>query len=83
MNAMTKPAPPDLRLTPPTAAPIVDRGRAMLPAEVAREIFDGKVSARWVLDNAPLQLRGKFGRKIVFKESAMIAWRDSLFGGGR
>lgn len=69
---------PDLRLTPPTAAPIADRGRLMLPAEVARETFNGKISARWILDNAPLHLRVPLGRKICFRENDMIAWRESL-----
>lgn len=82
MSAMTKPAPPDLRLTPQTAPPVADRGRLLLPAEVARDIFDAKISARWILDNAPVALRVPLGRRICFRANDMIAWRDSL-GGAR
>ncbi len=82
MSAMTKPAAPTLRLTLPTAPPIADRGRLLLPAEVAREIFDAKVSARWILDNAPHHLRVPLGRRICYRANDLIAWRDSL-GGAR
>lgn len=79
---MTKPAPPSLRLAAPTAPPVTDRGRLLLPAEVAREVFDGKIGPRWILENAPLALRVRLGRRVCFREQDMITWRDGL-GGAR
>lgn len=79
---MTKPTATSLRLTAPTTPPVADRGRLMLPAEVARDIFDGKIGPRWILDNAPLALRVRLGRRVCFRERDVIAWRDSLGGVG-
>lgn len=80
-SAMTKPAPPNLRLTAATVPPVADRGRLLLPAEVAREIFHEKIGPRWILENAPSALRVRLGRRVCFRANDMIAWRDGLGAG--
>jgi hypothetical protein len=81
MNAVAKdPRPRPLSITPPTAAPVRDRGRMMTPAEVAAEIFSGKIKGKWVLQNAPSRYRVPLGRLVCFRELDMIEWRESLTG---
>lgn len=81
MSAMTK---RDLRLTPATMAPVQDRGALMLPAEIAAHpaTFNGIISGRWVLENTPLHLRKKVGRKVCFYLNEMIAWAGTIDASG-
>lgn len=78
MSAVTKPR--DLRLTPLMAAPVRERGRLMLPAEVARDIFGGMIGRKWVMQHAPVATRVRLGRLVCYYEAEMVAWRDSLGG---
>lgn len=52
------------------------RGAAWSAEDVAREIFNGKVSARWVKDNFKPG-RDKIGyRTVIWWENEVRRWRD-------
>ena len=84
MSAVTKQKPDHLRISPITAAPVQDRGALMLPAEIAAHpaTFNGIISGRWVLENTPIHLRKKVGRKVCFYLNEMIAWAGTIDASG-
>jgi hypothetical protein len=55
-----------------------DRGPLLTPDEIAEQVFNGKVSGRWVLANLPLDLRVKVGRLICFRLHDAERYLDSL-----
>ena len=55
-----------------------ERGRLLGADEVAREIFGGKVSKKWVFANVPDQYRHKVGRLVLYYEGEVRVWVESL-----
>lgn len=53
-------------------------GRLMDPDEVARELFHGKVSRKWVLANVPSTYRHRVGRLVLYYEGELRQYIDTL-----
>ena len=53
-------------------------GRFADPDEVARELFHGKVSRKWVLANVPSTYRHRVGRLVLYYEGELRLYIDSL-----
>lgn len=65
-----------MKLVPKVAVP-PPRGRMMNAAVIAAEIYEGQVSAKWVLANVPNKM--KFGhRTVLWYEQDVIAFIESV-----
>ena len=60
------------------ALSVEQRGRLLDPDEVARELFHGKVSRKWVLANVPSTYRHRVGRLVLYYEGELRLYIDSL-----
>ena len=65
-----------LTLNPALAG--IPEGALVAPAEIAARVFDGNVTARWVLDHVPRRYRHTVGRKVLYFESEVRAWIRTL-----
>ena len=64
-----------------TQSPVIridDRGKLMQADEIAAEIFNAKVSKKWVFANVPSVYRHKVGRLVLYYEGEVRAWVESL-----
>ena len=60
-----------------TAVPPEDRG-PMLPADaIALEVWEGRVSAKWVIQKMASAIGFKIGKPWYFYRSEAEAWRDA------
>lgn len=53
-------------------------GRLMDPDEVARELFRGKVSRKWVLANVPSTYRHRVGKLVLYYEGELRQYIETL-----
>jgi hypothetical protein len=55
-----------------------ERGKLLSAAEVAQQVFGGKVSKKWVFGNVPTHYRHNVGRCVLYYEGEVRAWVDTL-----
>lgn len=57
---------------------VAERGRVLRAEEIAREVFHGHVSKKWVFQHVPSQYRHKVGRLVLYFEGEVRAWMEQL-----
>lgn len=66
-----------LWVMPPGAPPLPDEP-LVTPATIAARVFGGNVRGRWVLEEVPYNLRHRVGRLVLYRESEVRTWADTL-----
>jgi hypothetical protein len=69
----------DLKLHPRAgraSVPPEERGPMMTADKVARDIWEGTVSAKWVIYNMAGEIGFKIGKPWYFYEAEARAWKD-------
>ncbi|MDP9176703.1 MAG: hypothetical protein M3O61_03385 [Gemmatimonadota bacterium] len=64
----------DRRNAMPAPMAFTDRGRTMTAAEVAAEICEGRLSAKWVIRHMAVAIGAKPGREWLFFEQDAREW---------